>query len=158
MDINSNSGNKKQAIYAHSDTWTGLVLLALGLTAAWLAYDFDDASRPYPLALSIIMVILGLIIIARVFLVKTKHASFTLPSKVVASAGTIIFLWILAITHGLGYIIPTFLMQLAFLLVCGFRSINKAAIVAALISGVSYMIFIVALGVRLPEPLLSWLL
>lgn len=158
MDINSHSGNKKHAISTHSDTWTGLVLLALGLTAAWLANDFDDASRPYPLALSIIMAILGIIIIARVFLDKGKHTSFALPSKVAASAGTIIILWILAITNGFGYLIPTFLMELAFLLVCGFRRLDRAAIVAALISGVSYMVFIIGLGVRLPEPLLSWLL
>ncbi|NLV00283.1 hypothetical protein B6N13_19620 [Marinomonas sp. UCMA 3892] len=158
MNINSHSRAEIRSITSHSDTWTGLVLLTIGLTAAWLANDFDTISRPYPLALGIIMAVLGLIIITRVFLNKGNHTSFALHSKVAVSAGTIIALWILAMTNGLGYIIPTFFMEVAFLLICGFQKLYRAIIVASLISGISYMIFIVGLGVRLPEPFLSWLL
>jgi len=155
MDTNSHRGSN---VATHSNTWIGLILFVFGLAAAWLANDFDDQSRSYPFALSIIMASFGFIIFIRVFFKKEKSISFVLPSKVTASAGAIIILWILAITHGFGYLIPTFLMELAFLFVCGFNRSIKAILVAAFISGISYLIFIVSLEVRLPEPLLFWLL
>lgn len=155
MNTNSHRGIN---LTSHSNIWVGLVLFVFGLAAAWLANDFDDQSRSYPFALSLIMAIFGFVIFVRVFFDKEISVSFALPLKVTASAGSIIILWILAITHGFGYLIPTFLMELAFLFVCGFNRSIKAFLVAALISGISYLIFIASLEVRLPEPLLFWLL
>lgn len=128
MNTHSDSGNNNRGILTHSDTWIGLVLIVLGLVAAWMANDFDNRSRTYPQTLSVIMAIFGLIIIVKAFLGKGSHTSFASPSKVALSAGTIIILWISAITNGLGYILPTFLMELAFLLACGFRGWAKRSL------------------------------
>ena len=49
-------------------------------------------------------------------------------------------------------------MQFAFLLRCGAGGPGRAAAIAALITGVSYSVFILGLGVRIPDVIVPWLL
>ena len=141
----------------HSDTWVGLALAAVGAIAAWMAAGFDAASRGYPMVLGLLMAAFGTLLIGKVMVGKARHVCFSLPAKGALVVGVIVMLWIGALTVGLGYLLPTFAMQFAFLLNCGVRGPGKAAAIAALIAGASYPVFILGLGVRIPESLAPWL-
>lgn len=143
---------------AHSDTWTGLALMATGGIAAWLARGFDQMSRSYPMALAWVLVALGALLVINVLRRQTASASFRTPAQVALLALLILGLWTLALSSGLGYLLPTFVMQLCFILLCGSLGLIQAAMIAAAITGISYLAFIVGLGVRLPATLLPWLM
>ncbi|QYX57595.1 tripartite tricarboxylate transporter TctB family protein [Roseovarius sp. SCSIO 43702] len=145
-------------LLAHSDTYVGLALVLTGGIAAWLASGFDAYSRTYPLVLGCLLAILGAVLILRVVIGTTTHVSFATPAQVTGAASATILLWIAALTQGLGYLLPTFLMQCAFLWLCGVRAPVKLVLIAALVAGISYLAFIEGLGVRLPRTLAPWLL
>lgn len=140
-----------------SDIWIGLVLLALGGGAAWMASGFDDASRPYPLALSVLMMILGLVLAGKALLGRGEDQSFSGQGRVAFPAVMVLALWILGLSYGLGYIVPTFAMELAFMWLCGVRGLGRAAAYAMLVTLGSYAVFIALLDVRLPAARLPWL-
>lgn len=153
-----NSRIATRSLIASSDLWVGLVLALLGAAAAWIASGFDDSSRGYPLGLSLFLLALGVVVIINAVRGSGAQASFGLAIQVVIPAATIIVLWIVGLTSGFGYLASTFLMQMAFLTICGVRKMGHVLTFAALISGVSYLVFFVLLGVRLPTPLAPWLL
>lgn len=140
-----------------SDVWIGLVLLAIGGGAAWMASGFDDASRPYPLALSVLMMILGAALSLKALLGRGEDQSFAHQLRVILPAATVLALWILALTNGFGYLLPTFAMEFAFMWMCGVRGLGRAATYAAVVTGGSYGIFVALLDVRLPASHLPWL-
>ncbi len=140
-----------------SDVWIGLVLLAVGGAAAWMASGFDDASRPYPLALSVLMMLLGAVLSARALLGGGEDQSFTQQARILLPAAAVLGFWILALSNGLGYVVPTFAMEFAFMWLCGIRGPGRAALYAGLVTGVSYAIFVGLLDVRLPASHLPWL-
>ncbi|MFU1478252.1 tripartite tricarboxylate transporter TctB family protein [Roseovarius sp. C7] len=152
----SHSTDPKPA-WAHSDAWTGLALMVTGGIAAWLARGFDQMSRSYPLVLGWVLVGLGALLLLNALRHKTPSVSFRIPGQVALLAALILGLWTMALSGGLGYLLPTFVMQLCFILLCGSCGLAQAAIIAATITGVSYLAFIVGLGVRLPATLLPWL-
>nr|WP_306267080.1 tripartite tricarboxylate transporter TctB family protein [Pararhizobium sp. IMCC3301] len=147
-----------QAVYSNSDFWTGAVIFVTGFIAAWMASGFDDLSRPYPLSLGIILAILGLLLSIKAVIGTSDRVSFILSLQSAVPSVIIIVSWITAISTGLGYLIPTFLMQAAFMILCGMRDAKKITLFAALVSTVSYTVFMVLLGVRIPTPVASWIL
>ena len=150
------NASHKTGLFNDSDTWVGIALIGLGGVAAWMASDFDAYSRSYPLILSLLMFAFGALLVIKVAVGRAQHVSFAVPSRAALIATIVILLWIFSLSAGLGYLLPTFLMQLAFLVSCGQHS-SKAVIFAAMISGVCYLAFIVGLGVRLPASLSPWL-
>lgn len=148
----------KAGIARHSDTWIGVVLIAVGAIGALAAQDFDTMSRSYPLTLAILLMVFGAMLIGRVVISAPKSVSFALPVRVAGSALAVLIPWVLAIAWGFGFVLPTILMQLALTLICGIRPVAKAALYAVLIAVVSYLVFVQGLGVRLPRPVLPWLI
>lgn len=140
------------------DAWVGMVLAVAGGAAGWMASGFDAMSRTYPMVLSLLLAGCGLILVFNVFRHKSENVSLVIPVQVTTLSAVIIGLWIVALSNGFGYLLPTFCMQFVFLRLCNIRSPRKIALFAALISGVSYLAFIVGLGVPLPETLASWIL
>lgn len=147
-----------KAVTRHSDTWVGLAVVIVGAIASWKATGFDVASRNFPMILGFLMVVFGVLLMRQVVTGKAKHVCFSIPIRVTMVTAITAMIWIGAITLGLGYLLPTFAMQLAFLLSCGVRSQGKAATIAALIACVSYLGFIAGLDLRLPESLAPWLI
>jgi hypothetical protein len=148
----------RHGVLSHSDTWLGIVIAASGGVAAYMASGFDAISRTYPLSLGVLLVALGLSLIVKGLRPSAGHVSFTAAVQVGVPAAVILVLWIYALSSGLGYLAPTFVMQAAFLALCGVRSPLRMAIIAALVTGVSYAVFAGALSVRLPETLAPWLI
>lgn len=142
----------------HSDTWTGLALVLVGVLAAVTATGFDAPSRGYPMVLGAVLAAFGVLVIGKVMIGKARHVCFSLPAQAALTVAVIVVLWIGAVTIGLGYVLPTFAMQFAFLLRCAGRGPGRAAAIAALITGVSYPVFILGLGVRIPDVIVPWLL
>jgi hypothetical protein len=143
---------------SHSDTWLGVVIATFGGVAAYMASGFDAISRTYPLSLGILLMALGLSLIARGLRPSGRHVSFMATVQVGIPATLVLVLWIYALSFGLGYLLPTFTMQVTFLAFCGVRSPLRLALIAGLITGVSYAVFAIVLSVRLPETLASWLI
>ncbi|MDP2779713.1 tripartite tricarboxylate transporter TctB family protein [Devosia sp.] len=145
-------------VRAHSDLWVGLTFIALGCVGAWFASGFDTLSRSYPTVLSVSLVALG-----GTLIVKASHQEpDSVPFRVSAHAAFVATLtlvaWIAALTAGLGYLLPTFAMQVVFLLICGVRDYRKLGLIAAAITIVSYLAFIVGLGIRLPAAISPWIM
>ena len=153
--MSERSGNP--FVRPHSDVWVGVSFIVIGGAAAWLASGFDAMSRNYPIALSVALIALGAVLIAK----ASRQALETVPFRVSGQVALVTTLtlggWIVALTGGLGYLLPTFAMQIVFALLCGVKGYRKVALIAAVITGVSYLAFIIGLGVRLPAPLTSWL-
>lgn len=143
---------------AHSDTWLGLGLFALGGVAARMASGFDAMSRSYPLALAVAVMAFGAILIVRAIVAAPKSVSFALPARVAGLATLLIVVWIAALSFGFGFVLPTLLMQGAFLVLCGVRPLGRVLAYAVVITAVGYGAFVLGLGVRLPDTLAPWLL
>ncbi len=142
----------------NNDVWVGVVLFLLGASAAWQANGFDAASRTYPLVLGSLMAIAGLVLTLRAFRLKEAGSDYSLAMKVVLPAAVLLVLWVLGIAAGLGFVLPTFVMEFGFMQLCGVSSLVKRMSYAALVTAVSYILFVFALGVRIPASLQPWLL
>lgn len=149
--MNSKAGTT--ALLRHSDVWVGLGLFCVGAAAATIASGFDAMSRSYPLLLSVLLMGFGAALILRVGLSTPKSVSFALPGKVSALSTLVIVLWIGALALGLGFVLSTLIMQVAFLWICGIRPLLRAGLYAALITAAGYVAFVLGVGVRLPETL-----
>ena len=139
--------------YGHSDLWAGLAVLAVGVAAALMAFGFDARSRSYPLTLGIVMASLGLVLCARVAMGTGAHRTLAEPLKVALIGGAIIGGWIVMVSIGLGFLLPTLLLQVAFMLVCGLRAPVIIAGTALGVTAAAYILFILLLDVRLPVPI-----
>nr|WP_306152216.1 tripartite tricarboxylate transporter TctB family protein [Roseovarius sp. MMSF_3281] len=148
---------RKIGLLGHSDTWVGLGIFVFGAAATAMSSGFDPMSRSYPLLLSILLMVFGSGLILRVVLSSPENVSLVLPGKVAALSAFVVVLWIGALSLGLGFVLPTLLMQIAFLAICGIRPFGRVAIYAALVTLVGYAAFVWVLGVRLPETLSPYL-
>ena len=122
-----------------------------------MASGFDPMSRSYPLLLSILLMASGLGLILRIVLSSPESVSLALPGKVAALSTLVILLWIGALSLGLGFLLPTLLMQIAFLAICGIRPFSRVIFYSALITAAGFAAFVWGLGVRLPETLSPYL-
>lgn len=154
--MSDSSGNP--SVRPHSDVWVGLSLVAIGGYAAWLASGFDALSRTYPIALSVALVALGALLVAKGARQRLETVPFRISGHAALVATLTLAVWIVALSAGLGYLLPTFAMQLVFLLLCGVSGYRKITLIAATITIVSYLAFIVGLGVRLPATITPWIL
>ena len=86
----------------HSDTWTGLALVFVGVMAALMASGFDAPSRGYPMVLGAVLAAFGVLVIGNVMIGKVRHVCFSLPAQAALTVAVIVMLWIGAVTIGLG--------------------------------------------------------
>lgn len=140
-----------------ADFWIGLILAVVGALALHLALGFDAASRPFPVAVSALLTLSGLGLFLRCLRGGRRRP---LPGReigVVALCALLLALWALALGAGLGFALSTFVLQAALLWLSGQRRPLRLLPLAALITAVTYLLFVVLLEVRLPRSFLSFL-
>ena len=130
---------------------TGGVIALAGLLALLLALDFDVASRAFPAVISALLALAGFAVVG---MAVAKPREMATDLHGIGSAG----LACLAAGEehraqaagGAGFIVPTFLLQIALLLLTGVRRRGYLLAVAAFVTGLAYLGFIVLLDVPLP--------
>ena len=137
------------------DLVAGLIFIAFGglFALGATAFDFGDPVRPgpgfYPLAVGVLLVVLGVAIIVR-SAVEEDDSPVTMPSwRAVALivGGLLVF----ALTvRGAGLVPATFLAALLASLASRNTSPLGALVMAAGLTALSVLIFVVALNLRLP--------
>lgn len=140
---------KKRPI-ARGDLLTGGVIALAGLLALLLALDFDVASRAFPAVISALLALAGFAVVG---MAVAKPREMATDLHGIGSAGLAclaIAVWATAFAGGAGFIVPTFLLQIALLLLTGVRRRGYLLAVAAFVTGLAYLGFIVLLDVPLP--------
>lgn len=136
------------------DTWLGLVALVAGIALALTAAEYRLRASHFPFWLSVIMALSGLGILVQSVVSNVAEHRGSDPSAIVLGAlpfAGVVFLWVLAITYGLGYVIPGFFAAMALLFITGERRPMQIALRAALLVIVCFLFFSVVFNVRLPE-------
>jgi cytochrome bd-type quinol oxidase subunit 2 len=144
---------KQRALY-RGEVMAGAMLAGVGLVALWLALDFDAESRMFPAVTAGLLTIVGVATAALAIIRPRAEAKETrrhLGYAALASAA--IGLWALAFGGGAGFVMPTLLLQLALLRLTGVRRPAYMLAVAALVTGLAWLAFIVLLQVPMPPPL-----
>ena len=141
------------------DAIAGSLLLILGLVAAWQAAGFDPQSRPFPMMISGLLGLAGLVLILTAGLrPQGGHTDRRGHGGAVASAVAALVAWTLATGLGAGFLLPTFGLQVLLLWITGIRGIWRLLITATAVTAFAYLLFVVALDIpmppsRLPDPL-----
>jgi hypothetical protein len=128
----------------------GIVLLLVGGAAAMAATDFDSESKLFPLVVATSLAVIGVVILIRAFLRPMERVqSFSMPASV-GLAGLVIAAWAAAFAGGAGFVLPTFGMQALLLWLSGLRQPVQLTSIAALITFLAYLLFVVVLEIPLP--------
>ena len=141
----------------HNDVWIGAVVCGVGLWAAWQAGDFDENSRTYPIILAGLLAALGICVSVMGFLKTAPPIAMAAAMGVALPGGVVIAAWAAALGVGLGFLLPTLVMQVALLWLGGVRGGLRILSYAVLITAVAYGLFGVALDVPLPDSRVPWL-
>jgi len=137
------------------DTIAGVLLFLIGLLASLQALEFDAASRMFPLSVAGLLAASGLGI-AVGSLCRPAHPEGPAQTMTgVILAALIIAAWALALSHGGGFLIPTFVMQVLLLRVSGIRRPAYRVGIAVLVATFAYLLFVVLLKIPLPPSRLS---
>ena len=142
-------GNKRS--FASRDALTGASIALVGLVALVLALDFDADSRMFPAVAAGLLAAVG--IVATVLaIVKPSEAPLGTDAHLgyAALAVVAIALWALAFGWGAGFLVPTFLLQVVLLRLAGVERPLYLLGVAAVVTGLAALAFIVLLDVPLP--------
>jgi len=144
-------------VLAQVDLWIGLLLVGTGSFALYQAIGFDSVSRNFPLIVAGLLTLSGLWLLLRCLSGGVLNTLKWRELAPIACAIGLLALWIVALRYGLGFVIPTFLMQLGLFWLAGERRIPRAVLVAALVSLGAYLVFALVLDVRLPRSFLSFI-
>ena len=132
------------------DLLAAVVLCAVGITALVLALDFDNESRAFPAAVSALLVLVAAVSGALAIVRRQPLSSPTGGFVAAAAACAVLIAWSIALSLGGGFILPTLLMQLALLSICGVRRSWALVTLPVLITLGAYLLFAVALDVPMP--------
>lgn len=132
----------------------GLLLLVIGLTAAWLAHSFDDESRSFPQILALLLAGSGLAIAvqsrASTPATTVRRSEFLTVTLAVAA----IAVWAAAFSLGAGFLLPTFALQCVLLAIAGMRRLPVILGTAILVSALAHLLFVILLDIPLPASFL----
>lgn len=137
---------------------TGALLGMVGLAAVWLAQNFDDESRSFPLVVASLLAISGLAILVQSLIVKVRLPNSLSGTTSVATALVAIAAWAGAFGAGAGFLLPTFFLQCVLLRLAGMRRAVVILGTAALITVLARLLFINLLDVPMPVSSLPFLL
>jgi len=144
-------------IKSQKDFWAGLMFVVLGLAFAWGAteYSFGSAARPgpgyFPLGLGVLLALLGALVLLSALTVETEDGDrigrFAWRPLLIVIGAVLVFAVLLP---RLGMVIS--LPVLIFLAALGGDEFHvfEALIVCAVITSLSYAIFIWGLGLTIP--------
>lgn len=145
-------------VWRDGDFWLGCVVFILGGWAFIEATGFDARSRVFPLTLSILIAVTGLVLIVRPLLSGPKPSGQYRKLGTMLAAAMVIGLWAMALKLGAGFMLGTLFMQIALLWLAGLRRWSWLVACALLITVLNYALFVVALDIRLPRSVFSFLL
>lgn len=122
----------------------------LGLIASFQAFGFDSASRSFPLLVSSLLSAAGLAIaLGAVFRpVYTEDLGQKVGGAIFAAA--VIAAWALALAGGAGFVLSTFAMQMLLLRITGIRRPIHLFGIAALVTALAFLLFVVLLDIPMP--------
>lgn len=150
---------EKQRSRPRGDVLAGATLAAVGLIALVVSLDFDAESRVFPAVTAGLLALVGL---AMAVLAVVRPGGRVAEARrhlgYAALAVVAIGLWALAFGSGTGFVLPTFALQLALLRLTGVRRPAYLLGVAALVTGLAWLAFIVLLDVPMPPPLVPGVL
>ena len=134
-----------------SDLWIGAVLTGIGVWALWEATSFDDRSRTYPMIVAGLLAVSSASVACLSFVRSQPQLALDGPLLAALPAGGVIAAWAAALSFGLGFLLPTLLMQIALLWLGGIRGAIRILVYAVLITAAAYGLFVVGLEVPLPR-------
>lgn len=135
---------------ASVDIVTGVVLTLAGLTASYAALDFDAESRLFPALAAGLLALTGVAILVLGVVHPGDPRRVAHSLGLAALAVTAIGGWAGLFAAGLGFVLPTFLLQFALLWLAGERRVLFSLAVAAIVTGLAYLAFAVVLDVPMP--------
>lgn len=143
------------------DAWLGLAVIAFGVWFAAMATEFSGRGRHFPLWLSVTVALCGLGILAGALHAAWREGPGPAPGLPVASllpilTGAVPFAlvvvgWVLALSYGLGYVLPGIVAGSLLLIIAGERRPLRILLLSSAIIITCYLIFSVIFNVRLPE-------
>lgn len=148
------SHSKEKQNIEKRDVLAGALLLLVGVSGSLIALEFDGESRAFPLVIAGLLAVIGIGIVIGSILKPTGSNAPGQNIVVVLVAVLIIAAWTAALAGGGGFVIPTFAMQASLLWITGIRRPTHVAGIAALVTMLSYLLFVVLLNVPLPPSLL----
>lgn len=134
-----------------SDLLIGAVLTGIGVWALWEATGFDDRSRTYPMIVAGLLAVSSASMACLSFVRNQQQLALAGPLLAALPAGGVIAAWAAALSFGLGFLLPTLLMQIALLWLGGIRGAIRILAYAVLITAAAYGLFVVGLDVPLPR-------
>ncbi|MEM9209132.1 MAG: tripartite tricarboxylate transporter TctB family protein [Pseudomonadota bacterium] len=148
----SASGSRRHL--SRVDIVAGAALAIVGSAALVAALGFDAESRLFPALASGCLALAGLATLG--LGVSRPGESGTVVGRlgVAALAVFSIGVWAGLFGAGLGFVLPTFLLQIALLSLAGVRRLPFLLAVAAAVTGLAYVAFVVVLDVPLPASIL----
>ncbi|KXF78111.1 hypothetical protein ATN84_23345 [Paramesorhizobium deserti] len=139
------------------DFWVGLILTGAGGYALFEASGFDAASRVFPMAVASLLLVLGFMLFLNCIIRGTGRPLPLREIGLVLLCVVLVGGWALLLKARLGFALSTFLLQLGLAWLAGERQPLRLVAFAALITVVTYLIFVVVLDVRLPRSILSFI-
>jgi putative tricarboxylic transport membrane protein len=140
------------------DIVVGLIFSGIGLGAAWMATEYRGASGNYPMALGLILTLLGAAVVIKVIRSARNEPRPLIDAPAQMIIATVVAAVYVAAVVPLGFYTASFLVMLAMPLALGFRRIVYALVVAAVFIMLVYLVFSVLLDKPLPrEAILSLL-
>ena len=141
----------KKHSFASRDALTGASIAVVGIVALVLALDFDSDSRMFPAVAAGLLAVVG-ILAAVLAIVNPREATVSTDAhlRYAALAVFAIALWALAFGWGAGFLIPTFVLQIVLLRLAGVGRPLYLLGVAAIVTVLAALAFIVLLDVPLP--------
>ncbi len=143
------------------DAWLGLAVLGFGLWFAAMATEFTGRGRHFPLWLSVIVALCGLGILGGALRTAWRAGPGPAPGLPMGAlmpilTGAIPFAlvvvgWVLALSYGLGYVLPGIVAGSLLLIIAGERRPLRILLLSTTIIVTCYLIFSVVFNVRLPE-------
>ena len=133
---------------------TGALLTVVGGLASFRALSFDGESRFFPLAVALVLAVTGTAILVHELLTQRAVASSAEKYTAVLLAAAIVTAWAAAFSGGMGFVLPTFVMQASLLWITGVRRPAHIAFIAVLVTALAYMLFVKLLDIPMPASLL----
>ncbi len=132
------------------DIILGLVMLVIGLTAAWLARSYTGAGGTYPMVLGAVLAVLGMIVAVRAVR-STANAERTLvdaPLQLVIALG--VGAAYIAMVVPVGFYTSSLMLMFAIPLALGFRRPVYLSVTSIGFVAIVYIVFSILLEKPLP--------
>ena len=147
-------GSLRKSDFASSGAIAGALLFIVGGVAAYVALEFDNESRYFPLVVASFLAVTGGAIAAHAIAARKSAGIVARKFGEVGLAVLIVALWAALFAGGGGFVLPTFAMQAGLLYVAGVRRPVYLASMAALVTAFAWLLFVLLLDIPLPPSLL----